>query len=93
MRPHVGGHSLLPMTFSDGDRHASGQPISASTVVWNAVLPVLGLALVLGAPMLPAFAIAAGLTAAIYAVLMPESHPLGVISGSSRASGPQRARR
>jgi len=86
MKRGAGDHSLLPMTPSDGDR----QPISASSLVWN-ILPVLGLALVLGAPMLPAFAVAAAVAAVIYAVLAPEA--LGVIAGASRTSGQRRARR
>lgn len=39
----------------------------ASTLVWNAVLPALGLALILGAALLPAVAIAGAVTLALYA--------------------------
>lgn len=41
--------------------------------MWNAVVPVLGIALIAGAPLLAAFAVAAVATIAIYAVLAPES--------------------
>lgn len=42
---------------------------SPSTVVWNAIVPTLGIALVLGAPLLPAVAIAAVASLAIVALL------------------------
>jgi hypothetical protein len=47
----------------------SSTVIMPSTVVWEAVLPALGFALVLGASLLPAVAIAAIATVAIYGVL------------------------
>ena len=57
------------MTPSDRDGHAPGQRIAASAVVWNAVVPALGLALILGASLLPAIAIAGAASIAINAVL------------------------
>ncbi len=47
------------MTRSDRDRRQTRQkPSAVSAIVWNAVVPALGLALILGAPLLPAIAIA-----------------------------------
>ena len=47
------------MTRSDRDRRQTRQkPSAVSALVWNAVVPALGLALLLGAPLLPAIAIA-----------------------------------
>jgi hypothetical protein len=67
------GHRVLSMTRSDRDSQVSGQRnTAASTVVWNAVLPALGLALILGASMLPAFVIAGAASIAIHAVLAGE---------------------
>src|SRR5439155_4392779 len=70
----TGRHRVLLMTRSDRDSHAGGQRIIApSAVVWNAVVPALALALILGASLLPAIAIAAVASIAINAVLAPES--------------------
>jgi uncharacterized membrane protein len=74
MTRRAGGHSVPPMTRSDRHGHAPGEhAIAPSTVVWNAVVPVLGIALIAGAPLLAAFALAAVATIAIYGVLAPES--------------------
>jgi uncharacterized membrane protein SpoIIM required for sporulation len=58
------------MTRPDHDqpalRHRSG---AASAVVWNTVMPALGLALILGASLLPAIAIAGAAALMINAVL------------------------
>ena len=43
----------------------------ASTVIWNTVLPALGVALVVGAPMLWAIGIAAVVALAIHVALTP----------------------
>jgi uncharacterized membrane protein len=70
----TGGHRVLLMTRSDRDRQAAGQRIiTPSAVVWNAVVPALGLALILGASLLPAIAIAGAASIAINAVLAPDS--------------------
>jgi hypothetical protein len=61
------------MTPSDRDGHAGQPTIAPSAVVWNAVVPALGLALILGASLLPAIAIAGAASIAINAVLAPES--------------------
>ena len=45
------------------------EPRTASAVVWNTVVPALGVALILGASLLPALAIAAAATAAIVAAV------------------------
>jgi len=45
------------------------EPLTVSTVVWNTVVPALGLALILGASLLPALAIAAVATLAIVAAV------------------------
>jgi hypothetical protein len=58
------------MTRFDRDDSATGRRIvSPSAIVWNLVLPLLGLALILGAPVLPAVAIAAGAVIVIGAAL------------------------
>jgi hypothetical protein len=54
--------------MSPSDRQAAEQnPVTAFTVFWNTVLPALALALILGAPMALAFAIAGAATSAIVA--------------------------
>jgi uncharacterized membrane protein SpoIIM required for sporulation len=42
-------------------------------MVWNTVVPALGLALILGASLLPAIMLAAAASIAIFAVLAPDS--------------------
>jgi uncharacterized membrane protein len=62
------------MTESDVDRSVTAQrTIAPSTVVWNTVVPALGLALILGASLLPAFAIAGAAWIAIHVLLAPPS--------------------
>jgi hypothetical protein len=65
------------MTESDLDRDVSGQrTIAPSVVVWNTVVPALGLALILGASVLPVFAIAGVASMAISVVLAPPARRL-----------------
>ena len=52
------------MSTRHGESHAA-------TAVWNWVVPVLGVALIAGAPMLWAIAVAAVAAIAIHAVLRP----------------------
>lgn len=60
------------MSESDSDRSVTGQgTIGPSAIVWNTVLPALGLALILGASLLPAFAIAGAASLAIHLILAP----------------------
>jgi hypothetical protein len=59
------------MIRSDRHRESNGR---ASTVVWNVVVPALGLALILGASMLPAFALAGVAAIAIHAVEPRRKH-------------------
>jgi hypothetical protein len=47
--------------------------MDASTLVWNVLVPVLALALLLGAPLVPALAAAAAVWVALAAVLAPTS--------------------
>jgi uncharacterized membrane protein SpoIIM required for sporulation len=62
------------MIRSEDRRPANGQAsIAASTLVWNTVVPALGLVLILGAAVLPAIVIAAAASIAIVAVLAPDS--------------------
>jgi uncharacterized membrane protein len=68
-----GSHRLALMTQSAHDDRTTGPRIAPSTVVWNAVMPALGLALILGAALLPAIAIAAAAWIVINAVLGPKS--------------------
>ena len=60
MRRCVGGHSVPRMSSS---------AIMPSTIVWEAILPALGFALLLGASLLPAVAVAAIATVAVYGIL------------------------
>ena len=61
------------MTASEPEGQAPQQRIvRASALVWNAVVPALGLALILGASLLPAIAIAGAASIAINAVLARE---------------------
>jgi len=56
------------------DGHQTRQrKLAASTVVWNAVVPALGLALILGVSLLPAVAIAGAVAIAIEVALAPAS--------------------
>ena len=58
------------MTRTDHDHRAPRRHgVAASTVVWNTVMPALGLALILGASLLPAIAVAGAAAIAINAVL------------------------
>lgn len=59
------------MTGSQRDARACRH--RASAVVWNVVVPALGLALILGAPILGALAIAAVASVALRALLAPRS--------------------
>jgi uncharacterized membrane protein len=69
-----GSHKLLRMTQFDRDGDAPEQDmITPSAVVWNTVVPALGLALILGAPLLPAISIAGVASITVSAVLAPES--------------------
>jgi hypothetical protein len=73
MTRRTGSHRVLLMTPADRDDHSSGQRIGAGpAVVWNAIVPALGLALILGASLLPALAIAGAVSIAITAVLAGE---------------------
>ena len=73
MTRRTGSHKVLLMTPSDRDGHAPGpRSVAAFAVVWNAVVPALGLALILGASLLPAIAIAGAASIAINAVLARE---------------------
>jgi uncharacterized membrane protein len=73
MRRRTGSHSVVLMSESDRDHNASRKRITApSAVVWNTVVPALGLALMLGASLLPAIAIAGAAAIAINVVLAPE---------------------
>jgi hypothetical protein len=57
------------MGQSQADGHiAAEQSIARSTIVWNVVVPALGVALMLGASLLPALAVAAvaSLAVAVY---------------------------
>jgi hypothetical protein len=74
MTPCAGSRSVLVMPQPARHRHATGNRIiTPSGVVWNAVVPALGFALLLGASLLPAIAIAGAASIAITAVLVPES--------------------
>jgi uncharacterized membrane protein len=65
------------MSKSDGDQRETGpRTIAPSVVVWNTVVPALGLALILGASLLPAFAIAALASIVITVLLAPPSQRL-----------------
>ena len=56
------------MTRSDRDRRQTRQqPSAASAVMWNVIVPALGLALILGASLLPTVAIAGAAAIAILA--------------------------
>ena len=58
------------MTRIDHDQRApQHRSVAASAVVWNTVMPALGLALILGASVLPAIAIAGAAAIMINAVL------------------------
>jgi hypothetical protein len=58
----------------EGHRRADeATSVAASTVVWNTVVPLLGLALILGVSVLPAIVIAAAASIATYAVLAAAS--------------------
>jgi len=62
------------MIRSEGRRPGNAQASTgAFAAVWNTVVPVLGLALVLGASVLPAIMLAAAASIAIFAVLTPAS--------------------
>ena len=50
-------------------RASQHRSVAASSVVWNTVMPALGLALILGAAVLPALAIAGTAAAMIHVVL------------------------
>ena len=68
--------SFLRMTGSPHDGGAHGEKsLATSAVLWETVLPALGLALILGAPLLPALAIAAAAALAAFGVFAPESRP------------------
>ena len=58
-------------------RHGSPgrKPTATSAVLWETVLPVLGLALILGAPLLPALAVAGAASFLAFAAFAPESRP------------------
>ena len=61
------------MTRADHDQHAlRDRRVAASAVVWNTVMPALGLALILGASLLPALAIAGAAALTIHALLRGE---------------------
>jgi hypothetical protein len=55
------------MSSSHRAGHLHG--VTASALVWNTVMPALGLALILGASLVPALVLAAAAVLAIYAVL------------------------
>jgi hypothetical protein len=55
--------------FDRADQGTGRWTLRPSGVVWNTVVPLLGLALLLGAAILPAFAAAAAASLVIYAVL------------------------
>ena len=64
------------MTRSPRDGGAPGGKTRAtSAVLWETVLPALGLALILGAPLLPALTVAAGASFLAFAAFAPESRP------------------
>jgi hypothetical protein len=65
------GRTVRGMTRFDRDGDARGPRYAPSAVVWNVVVPALGLALMLGAPLLPAFAIAGAVALVIHAVVAP----------------------
>jgi hypothetical protein len=51
-----------------------GQRIVPPAIVWNTVMPALGLALILGAAILPAIAVAAVAAIGMHAVLAAATH-------------------
>ena len=66
--------SVVLMTRSDHDhRDPRRRRTAASAVVWNTVIPALGVALILGASLLPAIAIAGVASVVIHAVLAGET--------------------
>jgi hypothetical protein len=66
-------HRLPRMSPTQRDRHLPGlRDVATSPVVWNTVMPALGLALILGASLLPALVAAAVAAVAIAAVLGDE---------------------
>jgi hypothetical protein len=48
---------------------SSSLRVTASTLAWNTIMPALGLALVLGASLVPALVLAAAAALAIHAVV------------------------
>jgi hypothetical protein len=62
-----GGHRVSLM--SPSHREPGQRPVAVSTIVWNTIVPMLGLALILGASLLPAVVIAGVAAIAIAAVL------------------------
>ena len=62
-------HRLPLMSSSHRDRDFPGvRDVAASAAVWNTVMPALGVALILGASLLPALVAAAVAAVAIAAV-------------------------
>src|SRR3954468_1739444 len=75
MAGRSGGHRVPIMTRSPRDPSAGEPHVAPSTVIWNAVVPTLAIALILGVAPLPAMAmaIASAASTVIYAVLAPRS--------------------
>jgi hypothetical protein len=94
MRRCARRHSVALMTESDRDRDAPGQrSIAPSVAVWNAVVPALALALILGVAVLPAIAVAGAASIAIHAVLAPESQRAQCLGWITAHAAPHRVPR
>jgi len=67
------------MTRSDLHPHSHGPShgprIESSAIVWNTVMPALGVALILGASILPTLALAALAALAVHAVIALPTRP------------------
>ena len=74
MPERAGGRTVLIMTSFDRELRAGRETLRASSLIWNAVVPVLALALLLGAPVLPALAVAAVASLAIHAMRQSGAH-------------------
>ena len=70
-----GRHTVRPMTRSDLHPHSHGPRIVSSAIVWNSVMPALGVALILGASILPTLAVAALAALAMHALIALPTRP------------------
>jgi len=59
------------------DERSGNRTTAPWSVLWNTVVPALGIALLLGAPMFPAIAVAVAASVAITAVLAVPAWPGG----------------